>query len=209
MIVMGTTLRDIAIVLAAAVVLPAACTTPPPSNVDNACVIFDEHRSWYRATRKAEKAWNVPIETQLAVIRQESAFDGKARPARKSFLFIFPGARPSSARGYAQAIDGTWDMYRRERRPGADRDNFHHAADFVGWYMDKTHRRLGVPKNDVRSHYLAYHEGPTNFANGTHENKTWLLDTAARVESQALRYAAQLDQCERRFKRGIPLVPFI
>ncbi|GAB4527412.1 MAG: hypothetical protein Tsb0010_10350 [Parvularculaceae bacterium] len=130
-------------------------------------------------------------------------------PARRKFLFIFPGSRPSSARGYAQAIDETWERYRRERRRGADRDDFKDAADFVGWYFHQSHRRLGLDKNDVRSHYLAYHEGITNFANGTHNQKPWLLATGQRVQRRAETYSAQLDRCERRFKRGIPLVPFI
>ena len=188
----------------------SACATPPPDNPDNACKIFEQHRSWYRATARAERRWDVSKSIILSIIRQESAFDSDARPPRRRFLFVFPGSRPSSAYGYAQAIDETWRRYRRgPGRGGADRDNFRDAADFVGWFADEAHDRAGIAKTDAYNLYLAYHEGPTNYRRGTYRDKAWLQRAARQVEQRANTYAGQLSRCEKRFKRGIPLVPFI
>ena len=61
------------------------------------------------------------------------------RPARGRGFLFFPGRRPSSAHGYAQALTGTWDEYERARgESGADRNEFSDAADFVSWYAGKS-----------------------------------------------------------------------
>jgi len=49
----------------------------------------------------------------MAIIRQESSFQADAQPPRSRILWIIPGPRPSSAYGYSQALDGTWDWYRQ------------------------------------------------------------------------------------------------
>ena len=203
-----TLFRVIGLVLAFGL---ASCAGAPPNNPDNACRIYEEKRGWYRAATKAERRWGVPDHIILSIIRQESAFDHDARPPRGRFLFVFPGSRPSSAYGYAQAIDGTWKQYKRETgRRGADRDNFADAADFVGWYGDKAHRTVGISKGDAYTLYLAYHEGPTNYRRGTHRGKRWLLKAAGQVRSRAAAYRSQLNGCEDRFRRrGIPLIPGI
>lgn len=188
----------------------AACATKPPENQANACEIFEENRSWYKATRKVEKKWGVPISLQLAFIRQESAFRHNAKPARGKFLFVFPGARPSSAKGYAQALDTTWDTYRKEtgnRR--ANRKNFADATDFIGWYVSESHDRAGIAKNDAYAQYLAYHEGAGGYMRGTYKSKPNVKRIATGVARTATNYETQLDRCEAKFRRGIPLVPFI
>ena len=188
----------------------AACASSPPDNVGDACDIFKEKRSWYKATHRTQKRWGLPKSIQLAIIRAESGFDDDARPERGRFLFIFPGKRPSSARGYAQATDPTWDQYRRATgNRGADRDDFDDAADFIGWYAREANRRAGVRMNDAYGQYLAYHEGWGGYSRGTYRNNRWLRDKASRVATTAEVYQRQLNRCEKKFRRGIPLVPFI
>ena len=50
----------------------------------------------------------------MAIIRQESSFDPNAAPERNKLLGFIPWKRPSSAKGYAQAVEGTWEEYKKE-----------------------------------------------------------------------------------------------
>ena len=47
-------------------------------------------------------------------MRQESAFQNRIKPERTKLLGLIPWKRKSSALGYSQAIDATWDWYRKE-----------------------------------------------------------------------------------------------
>src|SRR5688572_32851412 len=76
-----------------------------PDSPGDACAIFQQNSGWWRSVKRAEDRWGAPPELQLAIIRQESGFRHDARPERGRFLFIFPGRRPSSAHGYAQALN--------------------------------------------------------------------------------------------------------
>ena len=83
---------------------------------------------------------------QLAVMKQESAFDARAKAPRgeRKWFGLVKGDRLSSAYGYAQALDTTWETYKRETgNGGADRHNFRDAADFIGWYFASTGARTG------------------------------------------------------------------
>jgi hypothetical protein len=175
----------------------------PPTAVDDACRIFAEKPGWWRAAKRTERRWGAPPAVQLAIIRQESAFNHDARPPRGDGFLFMPGKRPSSAFGYAQALDGTWEEYQRAAdRRGADRDEFDDASDFIGWYMDVSRDRLRLDMKDARNHYLAYHEGHGGFARGTFRSKRWLVQVADKVAANARTYAAQLDRCEGKLNRG-------
>lgn len=174
-----------------------ACASDPPSNPSNACAIFSEKRGWWDAVRDSERRWGVPPHVQLAIIHQESAFEADARPDRRKFLFIFPGPRPSSAYGYAQAIDATWAQYQESTgRRNADRDRFRSAADFVGWYGAQSRRRSGIALDDTYRQYLAYHEGHGGYNRGSYRNNRQLKRVARNVSAQARRYERQLRGCE-------------
>lgn len=168
----------------------------PPRNAENACAIKSERPSWFTAMNRTEKRWGVPVEVQLATMYQESSFRPKARTPRKYFLGFIPAGRVSSAYGYAQAIDGTWDWYRKSTgRRGAKRHSFQDASDFMGWYMNITTTQHGVPPEDAYSHYLAYHEGHGGYSRGSYRSKAWLQNTAAKVQARAGRYREQLRSC--------------
>ena len=50
-----------------------------------------------------------------------------------------------------QALDGTWDEYRKATRSyGARRDDIRDAADFMGWYMRGSTEQLGIRLDDAR-----------------------------------------------------------
>lgn len=175
----------------------------PPASVDNACAIFEDRPGWWRAVHRAEERWGAPPALVLAIIRQESSFRHDARPPRGEGFLFFPGRRPSTAFGYAQALDGTWAQYQRvSGEGGADRDEFRDAADFVAWYASVSRERLGLDYSDARAHYLAYHEGHGGYQRGTYRNKRWLRDVAARVGASAAAYQRQLDGCARDLNGG-------
>lgn len=177
-------------------VLLVSCATAPPRNPDNICSIFEQHRSWYRGAVRSRERWGVPESVQLALIHQESSFRANARPPRSRILWIFPGPRPSSAYGYGQVLNSTWKIYIRQTgNRGADRNDFSDVTDFIGWYANRITRRTGIPHDDTRLLYLAYHEGPGGFVRGSHLRKDWLLQTSREVEKRALRYQAQFERC--------------
>lgn len=188
--------------LVVASALAAGCSaTKPPARVDDACAIFREKKGWYRDAAEARERWGVPISIQLAFIRQESSFNGKARPPRRKYLGFIPGPRPSTAQGYAQALDSTWKEYRKATSAGGvDRDEFGDAVDFIGWYNTRTSKMCGIAKDDAYRLYLAYHEGPTGYRRGTYRRKKWLLGTAEKVASRAAHYRSQLARCEADLK---------
>ncbi|MCB1796202.1 MAG: hypothetical protein KDJ70_17625, partial [Candidatus Competibacteraceae bacterium] len=125
--------------------LLASCTTAPPRDIDDACAIFEQHEDWFADADAASQRWGVPLPMLLAIIHQESAFQADARPPRTWYLGFIPGPRPSSAHGYSQALDGSWDDYiAATGNHGAERDQFDDAVDFIGWYVSETARRNGV-----------------------------------------------------------------
>lgn len=167
-----------------------------PRNLDNACAIANERPAYFRAMKNAERRWGVPVHVQMASIHQESKFVGNARTPHQFVLGIIPVGRQSSAYGYSQALDGTWQDYLKEtgnRR--AKRDNIRDATDFMGWYMDGTSRQLGISKLDATAQYLAYHEGRGGFSRGSHQGKPWLMNVAANVGNRAQLYRSQLVAC--------------
>jgi hypothetical protein len=189
------------------VLLVASCgggrdSGPAPGNLDDACAIVSERPQYLRAFRAAERRWGVPVHVQMATIHQESKFDGNARTPYRWTLGVIPMGRQSSAYGYSQALDGTWDEYREEnRRFTARRNDIHDATDFMGWYMAKSNESLGISMSDARNQYLAYHEGRTGFSRGSYNKKPWLLRVSAKVEERARMYEAQLRSCGGR--RGL------
>ena len=169
-----------------------------PRNLDDACALLRERPEYYRAMKATERRWGIPVHVQMATIHQESKFIGNAKTPHRFVLGIIPMGRQSTAYGYSQALDGTWEEYQQETgNRSARRDRIEDATDFMGWYMDGTEKGLGVSKYDARSQYLAYHEGRTGFAKGSYNAKAWLVDVADRVGSRSETYRNQLSACGR------------
>lgn len=167
-----------------------------PRNLDDACLLAQERPRYFRAMQRTERTWGVPIHVQMATFHQESRFDGDARPPFRYTLGVIPMGRLSSAFGYSQALDGTWDEYVAEtRNRRARRTDIDDAADFMGWYMTRTVERNGIALDDTRNQYLAYHEGHAGFARGSYNAKPWLLRVADRVAARGEDYRQQLLTC--------------
>jgi hypothetical protein len=174
-----------------------SCTALPPKNGDNICSTFREKEGWYDDALNSFKKWGIPIHVQMAIMHQESHFVADAQPPRPWFLGIIPLPRDSSAYGYAQAKDETWDDYQTKAdNSGADRDEFADAIDFVGWYCNISYKRLGIANMDTKNLYLAYHEGHRGFQHKTYLQKTWLVQIADKVAKRAKLFQSQLSKCQ-------------
>ena len=172
----------------------------PPSTVVDACRMQSERPQWFQAMKRTEEKWGVPVSVQLATIARESSFQHDAQPTKRIGSGWFSRKVPrSSAYGYAQAIDGTWEGYMKETgRWRADRSDFADSSDFIGWYMNGTSRVNGVSLSDTYNQYLAYHEGKAGFARGSYRQKSWLPPVARDVEAWATLYERQLAYCPVR-----------
>ena len=170
-----------------------ACSSIP-SNTSNSCLIFDERYLWYKHTKKAEQKWGTPIYIQLAIIKMESDFDWLAKPARGKIFKVIPYKRPSSSFGYSQAINSTWEQYKKETGNNlATRMRFKDSVDFIGWYTNKTETILKISKKDAFRQYLAYHEGWGNYKNYKKNKK--VIKLAKKVDKQSKIYKKQLSNC--------------
>jgi hypothetical protein len=167
-----------------------------PRQLDDACAIIRERPQYLRAMTSTERRWGIPVHVQMATIYQESKFIGNARTPHTFALGVIPMGRQSTAYGYSQALNGTWEEYQASagsRR--AKRDDIGDASDFMGWYMDESSRKLGISKSDAEAQYLAYHEGRTGYASQSYLNKPWLVEVAAAVGARSEMYREQLAYC--------------
>ncbi len=181
----------------------AGCATLPPASPDNVCSIFKDKRGWHSVATKAQKKWGSSMHIAMAIMNQESAFKSKARPPRRYLLGFIPWRRPSSAYGYAQVIDGTWQQYINATGDyWRKRNNFADATDFVHWYMHKASNENKVALSDAYNLYLNYHEGPAGFRRGTYTKKQWLAAVALNVQRRSENYRVQYAGCKDDFKPG-------
>ena len=118
---------------------------------------------------------------------------------------IIPSNRPSTAFGYAQITNPTWEWYKSSTgKKNASRANFNDVTDFIGWYANQSEKMLGISKKDYYNQYLAYHEGHKGWSDQTFKSKKWLIEVAKKVETNAKRYNNQLIECESKLnKKGI------
>ena len=166
-----------------------------PSNTSNSCSIFNERYFWYKHAKKSQEKWGTPIYLQLAIIKMESSFDWLAKPPRQKLFKVIPYKRPSSSFGYSQAVNGTWNQYKKETgNKLATRTRFKDSVDFIGWYTNKTEKILKISKKDSFKQYIAYHEGWGNYKNYKKNKK--VIGLAKKVERQSNKYKNQLLKCK-------------
>jgi len=183
--------------------LLSACSSAPPKRPDNICSVFTEKPGWFKAARRAEKRWGMPIAVGMSFIHKESSYIAKARPERTRLLWVIPWRRPSSAYGYAQITDDAWEDYRKDRGSWlSGRDDMEDALDFIGWYNNRSHRALGISKEDAFNLYVAYYTGLGGYRAGGWRGNETIKGYARRVSDRAYQYGRQLRGCERKLKRS-------
>ena len=180
----------------------SGCTVSIPNNQDDICRIIDENPRWENILLNAQQKWGTEPSTVMAIIRQESSFKPNAAPDREKILGVIPWKRPSSAKGYAQAVNSTWEDYKKETGNWrASRSSFSSSVDFIGWYLSKAPSARIQPQ-EVDKLYLAYHEGYGGYKRETYKGKSWLIDTARKVKFNSLKYKRQLNSCPLKQKRS-------
>lgn len=173
-----------------------------PTNIGDSCAVFAQRDGWFnnwrRAAESTEAEFGVPVPILMATMYVESGFEPRARPPRTKLFGFIPWKRQSTAYGYAQAIDGTWETYQRQTgRSGARRNDFADAIHFIGWYHRQSHERNGISLQDPYSLYLAYYSGHAGFARGSWRSDQQALKAASRFSAITEKYATQLRSCPR------------
>ncbi|MCY4094057.1 MAG: transglycosylase SLT domain-containing protein [Gammaproteobacteria bacterium] len=191
-------------VTAVAIIALSACvSTSTPSNTENICQIFDEKRSWYRSAARSERKWGIPISIMMAVIYKESSFRATVRPPREKILGFIPGKRKSSSLGYSQAKEETWNDYiQATKNRTASRTNFADSIDFVGWYLNRAVRHLGVAPSNTEALYASYHVGLSGYQSGAWRDSSTIRNSIATFQRQVQRYERQIRTCTVR-NRGL------
>ena len=185
-----------------AVLLASGLANAAPKDPNNICTILAQNKGWYTAAVKASQRWELPMHIGLAFIHRESSFVAKAKPPRKKVLGIVPWRRSSSAYGYAQATDEAWKDYKKDTgRRFVQRDDFADALDFIGWYNDRSHKRLKLRKNDAYRLYLAYYNGHTGYSQGRWRKSNTNKGYAKKAAAQASLYKKQLRSCRGKSKK--------
>jgi len=174
------------------------CRATPPANPDELCKIFAERPGWYRAAWKAQQRWGTPVAVTMAFVHRESSFRANAKPPRRKFLWVLPGRRLSSAYGYAQATNETWQDYLQDRGGWfRNRNDFRDAVDFIGWYNRLSQRELGIAAADAKRLYLAYYHGRGGYRRGVYRGDKLSAQYAAKVAQRAARYTRQQRKCAK------------
>ena len=82
-------IKNLIIILGFTAIL-ISCASKPPKQQENICSIFEQKSSWYRIVNKSYEKWDAPIHVQMAIMRQESAFQNRIKPERTKLLGVIP-----------------------------------------------------------------------------------------------------------------------
>lgn len=190
---------SITALLSLTLLLPGCSSTPAPIHAktsDNICHIFQKDPTWEVASKKVYRKYGTPPWTQLAIVKHESSFKSDARPGRKYYFGLIPGPRKSSALGYSQALDGTFDEFKRATgNSWASRTDIEDSLEFIGWYNRQSQKRSGISLRNARTLYLAYYLGHGGYNRKKYRNNPWLMKRAKEVQKTAVKYMRQYKRC--------------
>ena len=174
-----------------------ACSTEKVSKTDDVCTVFNKNYDWYRAAYHAQKKHNIDANIIMAVMAQESNYIYNARPSKHYVFNFIPWGYKTSARGYAQIIDGAWDDYKKENNKWfPSRHSFNDASDYIGWYLNKASNNLKIKRNDSYHLYLAYHQGLSGYKRHEEKHNQKLDLIAKKVQRNTFRYQKEFKQCQ-------------
>jgi hypothetical protein len=175
----------------------ASCSSVP-KYPQNACKIFGQKYLWYKSIKKSSETYGAPIHIILAFVNKESGFNRWAKPKRNKLFKIIPYKRPSSSFGYSQAVNKTWELYKKETDNAlALRTRFRDSVLFIGWYMKKTNEINKIPLNDSYRQYLNYYLGWGGYAKKVYKTDKKSIIFAKSVEKQSKIYRNQLRECQK------------
>ena len=181
--------------------LVASCSSIP-KYPQNACKIFGQNYLWYKSIKKSSDLYNAPVHIILAFVNKESGFNRWAKPKRTKLFKVIPYKRPSTSFGYSQAVNKTWELYKTEtENPMALRSRFKDSVNFIGWYINKTHKINKIPLNDSYRQYLNYYLGWGSYAKKKYKTDKNSIIYAKSVEKQSKIYKNQLRACQKILDR--------
>ncbi|RCL03472.1 MAG: Lytic transglycosylase [Candidatus Tokpelaia sp. JSC161] len=171
-----------------------------PKHIDNACAVLNQNDgiffNWQKAVQEAEKNYSIPIPIILATIYTESSFKQRAKPPRTKLLGFIPWKHLSTAYGYSQALNTSWEDYRKKTgHATARRTNFYDAAQFVAWFHHESVRKNHISPNDAYNLYLNYHMG--HYAYIHQKISSTAAHHAEKMKRIAQKYKIQLRKCNR------------
>ena len=147
-----------------------------------------EHPGWYQRHAQIAERSNVSMAEALSIIEIESGFHPNASGG---WFWGFFNKPKSSAKGYAQALDGAWSDYLQARGHRlSSRYDYMSSVEFVHWYIDKYANKFR--EHNPIEHYLLYYNGPGNYAKGHLSNHK----KAEQVAKLALSFDQALKGCE-------------
>ena len=174
-----------------------------PKYPANACKIFGERYLWYKHVKKSSEKYGAQVHIILAFVNKESGFNRWAKPERKKIFKVIPYKRPSSSFGYSQAVNKTWELYKKETgNTLALRTRFKDSVMFIGWYMNKTNIINKIPMGDPYRQYLNYYLGWGNYAKQVYKTDKKAIIFAKSVEKQSKIYKNQLKECQKSLNRN-------
>jgi hypothetical protein len=180
----------------------ASCSSIP-KYPQNACKIFGQNYLWYKSAKKSSEKYGAPVHIILAFVNKESGFNRWAKPKRKKLFKIVPYKRPSSSFGYSQAVNKTWELYKKETdNPLALRTRFRDSVFFIGWYINKTNKINKISLDDSYRQYLNYYLGWGGYAKKNYKTDTKAIIFAKNVEKQSKIYKKQLLGCQKSLDRN-------
>lgn len=164
---------------------------------NNICYIFKKYPNWYKYSKASEKRWGTPVWTQLAIINQESKFKADARSQPKKIFGIpVPFTHKSSAYGYSQALNSSWQNYSDFiDNKSTKRSNFKDSTDFIAWYIYRARKYLHLNNSQIKDLYLAYHEGINGYRKKNYRKNKITIRAAYKVSKIANKYQSQFKTC--------------
>jgi|AntRauTorckE5430_2_1112549.scaffolds.fasta_scaffold00318_18 hypothetical protein len=160
------------------------------------CHVIQSNWGWARALKRVSKDYDISPGLLLSVIYHESGFRPNVRPKPYMVFGVIPW-QVSSAYGYGQIKQETWDWY-KSHNPGwfQSRTQFPDTLNFIGWYYSLFLKKTET-KTVHRDFYLAYHEGLGGYQRGTYHGNDWLIKKAESVALRAKLYDEKLNDCLR------------
>ncbi|WP_150464310.1 transglycosylase SLT domain-containing protein [Francisella sp. XLW-1] len=180
----------VVIIVAAAVFFSSNSSDVQVDANMGACEILDQNPNWKLSLKKAQDKYNLSPAFAMGLIYQESRFDAEAKSSY------------STAYGYAQAINSTWQHFQEEVKQNAKRNNFDDSVQFIGWYMAQLSKSLKLKMSDSENLYMAYMLGATGYKRykaGTFKNKAKIEEDkniANKVKAYTNLYKSQLKDCK-------------
>lgn len=150
---------------------------------DSICSVLKQHPAWLQAVQDTAKQWGIPANVQLAIVKEESDFQANAKNPE------------STATGFAQVIDKSWDAYETATDHQYSRNDFRAAIGYIGWYAAQVQKYAKVNPSNAFGLYLAYHEGIGGYHHLATHPKPDVTRLAQNVAENAQLYSQQLVTC--------------